>query len=231
VSAQGSEGSKPPIIPKFNYRIVADLAHELRTPVGGIMGMNELLLMQLNEPEEQMFAQSIDSSSRTLLAMLIDIVDLAKLENESVPLVLKPLSIDDLVDYCKFTLTPLLVAEGTDLEIVHDGGHSRQLEGDLGRIKQLICCLVLAAYKYTGSGTITLKAKVEPSTVKLSVQLPPNTVPRDGKFIFSQLENQNCDTKRFDMTWVRLRLATRLMELMNAKFKVENKEVVIELPL
>jgi hypothetical protein len=73
--------------------------------------------------------------------------------------------------------------------------------------------------------------KVKASAVKLSVQLPPNTVPRDGKFIFSQLVTGDADTKRYDMTWVRLRLATKLMHMMNAKFKVEDKHVEIELPI
>lgn len=48
--------------PKFNYRVVADLAHELRTPIGGVMGMNELLLMQIHDPEQKMFSQSVDAS-------------------------------------------------------------------------------------------------------------------------------------------------------------------------
>lgn len=221
-----------PILPKFNYRIVADLAHELRTPIGGIMGMNELLLTELSDPEQQMFAQSVDSSGRTLLSMLADIVDLAKLENEEVSLMLKPLSINDLLDYCQFTLAPQLVAEGTNVEIVHDGQHVRDLSGDLGRIKQLVCCLVLAAYKYTGSSKIVLKATVEPKLVRLWVQLPATTVPRDGQFIYSQLVNGDAHhTKRYDMTWVRLRLATKLMDLMGAKFKVEERALEIELPI
>jgi signal transduction histidine kinase len=217
--------------PKFNYRVVADLAHELRTPIGGVMGMNELLLMQINDPEQKMFSQSVDASGRTLLAMLLDIVDLAKIENETVELVVKPLVIKDMLELLKFALLPQLSQEGTDLKVVEEEGVEQTVTTDTGKLKQLLSCLILAVYKYTGSGPITMTARVASASLYIRISLPPNTVQRDGKSIFSQLVEGDADAKRFDMTWLRLRLATRLVTLLKAELKVSDTSVELSLPV
>ncbi len=139
---------------------LANMSHEIRTPLNGIIALTNLLSKtKLNKTQKEML-EVIDGSSDTLLALLNDILDLARVESGR-------LEIDNtefnLAEALK-TSTALFAAKAQEkgLEFVCDIDHAADENylGDPNRIKQIISNLVSNSIKFTKNGKVELDAKI-----------------------------------------------------------------------
>ena len=135
---------------------LANMSHEIRTPMNSIIGFSELLLEMRNEPEQQKHLDTINQSARSLLYLLNDILDSAKLEKNKLELDLQPFILSELIDSSISTLWLQAKNKGISLQFKMDDSLSIAYLGAGERIRQVLINLIGNAIKFTESGQVEL---------------------------------------------------------------------------
>ncbi len=135
-------------------RFLAHVVHELRTPIGGVMGMASLLKASPLDERQSRYATLLESSAKTLLSLVNDVLDLAKLERgqftlEPRPVAVRPWLQETLSPFEPMALLQQVVVSGTIDEHV-----PAQLCFDELRLRQVLSNLIANAVKFTRSGTV-----------------------------------------------------------------------------
>jgi PAS domain S-box-containing protein len=136
---------------------LANMSHEIRTPMNSIIGFSDLLLEMKNEPEQQKYLDTISQSARSLLYLLNDILDSAKLEKNKLELDLQPFILSELVDSSISTLWLQAKNKGISLQFNIDDTLAIAYMGAADRIRQVLINLMGNAIKFTESGEVELK--------------------------------------------------------------------------
>ncbi len=137
-------------------RFLANLGHEVRTPMTGVLGMSELLLSTSLDTKQQGQVQSIRRAGEHLLRLVNDALDLARIEAGRLELDIVDFDIDALVEEVVALTLPL--AERKELALYIDIAQSARggWRGDPTRIRQILLNLLGNAVKFTERGAVTL---------------------------------------------------------------------------
>ncbi|MGZ3199296.1 MAG: PAS domain-containing sensor histidine kinase [Croceibacterium sp.] len=139
-------------------RFLAGMSHELRTPLNAIIGFTGTLLMMLPGPlndEQQRQLRTVQSSARHLLALINDLLDVAKIEAGHVELALEPVDCRAVVDEVAATLRPQAVGKRLEFS-VHLPSHPLVLRTDQRALRQIVLNLAGNAIKFTERGSVHL---------------------------------------------------------------------------
>lgn len=145
---------------KAKSDFLAQMSHEIRTPINAVIGMDEMILRETQDPDIKGYALDIKSASKTLLSLVNGVLDFSKIESgkmEIVPVRYKTVEmIDDIVSMISDR------AERKDLLLSLDIDPKLPgvMYGDDVRIKQVIINLLTNAVKYTEKGTVKLTMRV-----------------------------------------------------------------------
>lgn len=132
------------------------MSHEIRTPLNGILGMVQIMERDALPPQQQTLVNVIKRSGQSLMAVLDDILDLAKIEAGRVELSLERFDLDRLVRNKAAVYAPLAEAKGLDFALDIGPGARRHFVGDAGRLRRIFYTLLSNAVKFTESGEIRL---------------------------------------------------------------------------
>jgi len=135
---------------------LANMSHDIRTPMSGVIGMSELLLDTTLTAEQRHQTQVILDSSRSLLTLLNDILDLSKTESGKLELSPHDFDLYDLLDGIMDTLTIPAGSKRLELGVIPDGPLPRRLHGDPVRLRQVLMNLAGNAVKFTDAGKVTI---------------------------------------------------------------------------
>jgi signal transduction histidine kinase/CheY-like chemotaxis protein len=141
---------------------LAQVSHEVRTPMSGILGMTELLLDTPLTPGQREYANTIQASCNSLLRILNDIMDFSRMESGKLSVVEETFDLNELLHDCLDLFKAQ--AEEKHLELVAnvDVQVNPLLIGDPTRLRQVISNLLRNAIKYTQQGEIVIN--IEPAT-------------------------------------------------------------------
>ena len=138
------------------------MSHELRTPLNGILGMAQLLqLGTVAEGERQGYADTIFESGIGLMALLNDVLDLAKLDAGGVGLCHSPYRPDALIREAIGMFKAAAKAKGLAIHNRAGDLSGRAFQGDPVRIRQMLCCLLSTAVKFTEHGSVAVECTLE----------------------------------------------------------------------
>ncbi len=140
---------------KSNF--LANMSHEIRTPINAIMGMNEMILRESNEPQTLEYATNVDHASHTLLALVNDILDFSKIESGQMELVDSNYNLSNLLADVSNIIAVKTEQKGLDYQVEVDPDLPNKLRGDEVRVRQILLHLLNNAVKYTSEGTVRLK--------------------------------------------------------------------------
>jgi PAS domain S-box-containing protein len=137
---------------------LANMSHELRTPMNAILGYSEMLIEEAEDLEQEDFIpdlQKINKAGTHLLALINDVLDLAKVESGKMEAFAEDIDIGSLIDEVSGTAHPLMEKNNNILSIERgqDLGKAHQ---DLTKLRQTLFNLLSNAAKFTHDGTITL---------------------------------------------------------------------------
>ena len=129
------------------------MSHDIRTPMNAIIGMSAIGQLKANDPERVRDCLSkIDVSSRYLLSLINDILDMSKIESGKMVLTNARFDLAELIDRIDTIIYPQTVESGLSYRIHHDGPVERFYIGDSLRINQILMNLLSNAVKFTPSG-------------------------------------------------------------------------------
>jgi signal transduction histidine kinase/HPt (histidine-containing phosphotransfer) domain-containing protein/ActR/RegA family two-component response regulator len=141
-------------------RFLATLSHEVRTPLNGILGMLELLQHSQLDPGQRESLGMVRDSAQSLLGILDDTIDLARIEAGRIDIVQAPFSIEQVMAACAETAAPRARAKGLRLLVHTDPGLPQRVMGDALRLRQVLNNLCSNAVKFTASGRVLMRAEL-----------------------------------------------------------------------
>ncbi|MBI1374818.1 MAG: response regulator [Phycisphaera sp.] len=211
---------------------LANISHEVRTPLNGVIGMTELTLDTRLNAEQRDYVDTIRTSADQLLSLINDILDFSKIEAGKLELAEEPFSLRRLMHD---TLAPLRArAESAGLDLSHTVADSvpDRLTGDPNHLRQVLTNIVSNAIKFTTRGRIDVRVRREGDLandqtvyVKFDVQDTGCGIPKDRQeAIFHAFEQADTSsTREFGGTGLGLAIASSLVRMMGGTIHVTSE--------
>ena len=223
-------------------QFLANMSHEMRTPLNAVIGMTHLLLGSDPEPRHQTYLNGIKYSADNLLALINDILDLAKIESGKIAFEAVPFSPEKTVRRAVQTVALQAEEKGLRLDAHTDPLLPAALVGDPVRLGQILLNLLANAIKFTDAGRVGLSAMVSEQgskqvCVRFTVTDTGIGIPPDKRaVIFDMFTQARSDTtRRFGGTGLGLAIVKELTERQGGRISVESVEgqgstFTVELP-
>lgn len=214
---------------KEKERFLANMSHEVRTPMNGIFGMVNLLLEMDLEPVQQEYLETVHSASESLLNILDDVLDYAKLNSNEMQLRPRQFDLNKLIRDVLWVYKPNADAKNVSLTAtICESLPDHYILDDL-RLKQILSNLVSNALKFTdeGSVSVTIQGISKSGRNQLLFQVQDTGVGIDeeaGKSLFAPFRQVNSeDERRYEGTGLGLAISKNLVELMGGRVWFESE--------
>lgn len=198
-------------------QFLANMSHELRTPMNGVMGMAQLLEMTSLDAEQREYLANIIESGNKHLAILDDILELARIEDGQTQQLQRVFSLASLLEEVSSDHRKSCSAKGLTLQTTISPLLPRTMVGDMIHIRQILYQLLSNAVKFTRQGGITISCYVLNSLSDraiIAIDLSDTGIgikPEDLKRIFTPFEQvDNSNTRLYGGTGLGLAICQRL---------------------
>jgi signal transduction histidine kinase/ActR/RegA family two-component response regulator len=141
---------------KAKSAFLAAMSHEIRTPMNGVLGITEILATTPLNSEQTNYLKVIRNSGRTLLRIIDDILDFAKIEAHKLSVVNRAFDLPGLIDEVHVLFRTKAKEIAVNFTVSFECNLPRKLIGDPDRIKQILFNLLGNAFKFTQQGEIRL---------------------------------------------------------------------------
>ena len=207
-------------------QFLANMSHELRTPLNAILGYAELLVdgiygVMTERPKGVL--ERIQNNGRHLLALINDVLDLAKIEAGQLTLTLEDYSLPEVVQTVVTATEPLATAKGLKLTAqVQDA--MPMAHGDARRVSQVLLNLVGNAIKFTDTGEVEIRGAADRGQFVLEVRdTGPGIADADQERIFGEFQQiDNSNTRQKGGTGLGLAISKRMVEMQGGTISVDS---------
>ena len=218
---------------KEKSEFLSKMSHEIRTPMNGIIGMTKIAKMSLDNREKlEDSLNKLDMSSQFLLALINDILDMARIESGKVELIEKEFNVLQMLDNINIMFAQRAADNNIDFTVVKKGLTGQALIGDELRITQIIINIVSNAIKFTPSGgKILLEVLQTPADASRHVNLE-FIVSDTGigmsedfmKHMFEPFEQEKQYVRQYGGTGLGLAICQNLLKMMRGTLTVKSRQ-------
>ena len=218
-------------------RFLANIAHELRSPINAIMGFTRMVLRREGDrlsERQQRNLTTVTKSSDHMLHLINDLLDLSKIEAGRMDVNAERFELNDFIEACCEEVTPLVKA---GVELVWPTGSVGDVETDRGRLRQILMNLLSNAAKFTESGSIRVGASRDADVVTIGVTDSGTGIPQDAQeTIFEEFEQVGGSDPERKGTGLGLPIAKGFAELLGGSIDLtsvvgEGSTFTIRLPV
>jgi len=206
-------------------KFLATMSHELRTPLNAIIGYTGILLMRLPgslNPEQQKQLKIIQNSSKHLLSLINDILDLSKIESGKIELHLESVNCHQVVQEVINTVMPSCNAKGLMLNYIAPNT-SIYLKTDPRTFTQIILNLTNNAVKFTEKGSINIEISHLQDEIAIKITDTGIGIKTEDKAkLFQVFQQISLSGKLVEGTGLGLHLSQKLANLLNGRIEVES---------
>jgi signal transduction histidine kinase/DNA-binding NarL/FixJ family response regulator len=213
----------------FRNQLFAQIIHELRAPVQGVLGLSEVLLKTNHRPQDVEYLTGILTASKHLRTITNDLLDLTKAESGKMHFEQAPFHLKDTIAHVRLSFVDLLQQKHLHLKIDISPQVPVRLLGDATRLAQIFYNLISNAVKFTQKGNIRVMVrlvKAEQRSVRLYFEVTDSGVgipPEKLATIFEPFQQANPDTFRlFGGTGLGLAIVKQLIELQGGTLQIES---------
>ena len=206
------------------------MSHEIRTPLYSILGLAQMINREpLSQHQEDMLRR-IQEAGQSLMGILNDILDLAKIESGFLRLESRPFDLGELLTKLAGFFGPLARTEGVELRVASSAPPLGRLLGDGLRLEQVLNNLIGNAIKFTDQGEIVLQVdllEATPSAVRLRFTVRDTGIgisPETLAHLFTPFtQGEQGNSRRFGGTGLGLPISKRLVELMGGEIGAQSQ--------
>ncbi len=214
---------------KAKEQFLANISHEIRTPINGIAGMAALLTQNPSDAEQSLYLSAIQSASENLKVIINDILDLASIESGKLNFEKIAFNLSEMFYSLKSTFDHQAKEKRIALQFDLEPDANQLVIGDPVRLNQILINLISNALKFTHHGRIDVKCNVfkqDKKSVQLHFEVTDTGIgiPQDKLFtIFESFSQADASvTRKYGGTGLGLTIVKQLVELQGGHISVKS---------
>ncbi len=206
---------------------LANMSHEMRTPLNGILGYAQLLTHDMTlTGQHAKNLHSLRQCSEHLLAVISDVLDMARIESGHLEIDNQPMALYHMLDQVESVVAPLANSKGLRFQLNTDENTPAYILSDATRLRQVLINLLNNAVKFTDKGGIELKVSIEGEQLTFTVSDTGSGIPANQQAaIFQPFERQD-DHKALEGTGLGLAICRHIMDALEGSLTMTSQEGV-----
>ncbi len=209
---------------------LANMSHEIRTPLNSLLGMNEMVFRESDDPKVKEYSENIRMAGDSLLSLINDILDFSKIEAGRMEIIPDAYNFHKVLRDCYNMMAPTATEKGLFVHIDCDENLPSKLHGDEVRIRQILSNLLSNAVKYTKEGGITITVTFDdfnPGFINVKVDVKDTGVgisEENQKILFDAFRRvDESKNRNIEGTGLGLAITKQLVGLMGGELSVKSK--------
>jgi PAS domain S-box-containing protein len=216
---------------KSKQQFLSNMSHEIRTPMNAIIGFTKVILNTELTNKQREYLTAIKTSGDTLIVLINDILDLAKVDSGKLIFEKTPFKLSVSIKTMLHLFETKILEKNLELIVNYDSSIPEVIMGDVVRLHQIIINLVSNAIKFTSDGSITIEVKtlsnnedfitIEFSVSDTGIGIEKNNIDK----IFENFQQAHSQTSRiYGGTGLGLAIVKQLVEAQGGSISVQSEE-------